>query len=95
MTERATVGRIVHFYDFGLESVTMKSNGFDHEGRRINVELNGQGSGPYAALVLQERGGGVNLKVFGPGGDWYEIAVKHKDDIAGFAQRYWEFPPRV
>lgn len=59
-------------------------------------QANGQGEGPYAALVTQVFPDGpyVNLKVFAPfGEDRDEGSVTHLDDANG-CSRYWIWPPR-
>lgn len=85
---KPTVGRTVHFYDNGLAAQNSKYA--DHNGGMVN--LNGQGAGPYPAVVIQSIPGGdyINLLVHAWGGDWREGSVSHKD--AGH-QRYWEWPP--
>lgn len=89
--QQASVGRIVHFYDHGLRGAHMK--------RTLGgaADLNGQGEGPYPALVLQvmgPEGQYVNLLVHGWGGDWREGMVEQKSGDSTLL-RYWEFPPRV
>lgn len=85
-TPRATVGRIVHFYDTALAN----------QAERGDVRLNGRGAGPYPALVLQDWSGPyVNLLVHAWGGDWREGSVAHEDDPQRFGSpRYWVWPPR-
>jgi hypothetical protein len=74
---KATVGRVVHFYDHSLN-------------------INGQGAGPYAAMVTQLFPGSdyINLTVFAP----FEViqagSVAHEDSPHGAQGRYWAWPPR-
>lgn len=84
-SQKATVGRIVHFYNTALAE-TREFNG---------VNLNGQGAGPYPALVIQDFNSGpyVNLVVHAYGGDWREGSVSEKNDTN--TSRYWVWPPRV
>jgi hypothetical protein len=65
---KATVGRIVHFYNKMLDS---------------NAN-NGIGHGPYAAIVTQDFGSGpyVNLKVLPYGNAWDEGSVSEKTEGA-------------
>ncbi|WP_210168330.1 hypothetical protein, partial [Bradyrhizobium pachyrhizi] len=62
------------------------------------VHLNGQGDGPYPAMVTQTFSGPyVNLKVLGWGKDaWDEGSVSEKPVAApdGEPVRYWTWPPR-
>jgi hypothetical protein len=61
--QKATVGRIVHFYN---ESLDTSAN-------------NGTGIGPYAAIVTQTFPGPyVNLKVLPYGSSWDEGSVSEK-----------------
>jgi hypothetical protein len=81
MTQKATVGRIVHYYDDA----------------KFDDANNGAGKGPYAALVAQVFPDGpyANLKVFVPfGDDFYAGSVAHKNDSLGGSSRYWVWPPR-
>lgn len=76
--QKATVGRVVHFYN---ESIGGGEN-------------NSMGPGPYAAIVAQTFASGpyVNLKVLVPfGEDRYEGSVS--EGVAG-SGRYWTWPPR-
>lgn len=85
---KATIGRIVHFYDRNLENAAQKVDG------NAVVRLNGQGAGPYPALVLQTfEGPYINLLVHGWGGDWREGSVSEYDAENNNA-RYWVWPPR-
>ena len=82
---KPTVGRIVHFYS---ESIAALNNGGG---------LNGQGAGPYPAIVLQTfTGPYVNLRVLGWGKDgWDEGSVSElAPDAAEKQGRYWVWPPR-
>lgn len=87
---KATVGRIVHFYDESLRGQT---------GKRVDsgfpvIALNGQGDGPYPAIVLQTFNGPyVHLLVHAFGGNWCEGSVSEKADAEG-QSRYWVWPPR-
>lgn len=83
--QKATIGRIVHFYNTSLASQIA------HNG----VNLNGQGAGPYPAMVIQEFNGPyINLIVHAYGGDWREGSVSEKSEANGNS-RYWVWPPRV
>lgn len=76
MTQKPSVGRIVHFYT-----------------EDTSKHFNGQGIGPYPAIVTQCLDGPyVNLKVLHWGGVYDEGSVSHKDDCLG---RYWAWPERV
>jgi hypothetical protein len=81
---KPTVGRIVHFYSDTLLR-TGPHNGF-----------NGQGAGPYAAIVTQAFDGGyINLKVTLPfAAAIDEGSVSEKGSPMATAGRYWEWPPR-
>jgi hypothetical protein len=64
---------------------------------KSGLDLNGQGDGPYPAIVTQTFDGPyVNLKVLGFGQEaWDEGSVSEKPETVpedGF--RYWEWPPR-
>jgi hypothetical protein len=82
MAQKATVGRIVHFYDPRIT-------------KRIgwNQGYGGRGEGPYAALVTNDIGDtGLTLWVFPP--DVAAQAVKgilHKDEAAP-GNPYWVWP---
>jgi hypothetical protein len=81
---KATVGRIVHFYSTTIASI---GNGYG---------LNGQGAGPYPAVVIQTFSSGdyINLKVLGWGKDaWDEGSVSEHVE-GGPLDRYWVWPPR-
>jgi hypothetical protein len=81
---KATVGRIVHFYNHSLADT--------HEFNGNN--LNGSGAGPYAAMVIQGFDGPyVNLLVHAYGGQWVEGSVSEKSETNN--SRYWEWPPKV
>ncbi len=59
---------------------------------------NGVGCGPYAAIITQVFGEGVdayaNLKVLPPFAESFDSgSVRHKD-FDGDSGRYWEWPPR-
>lgn len=83
-TPKPTVGRVVHFYSTALANQST-FNG---------IHLNGQGAGPYPALVIQDFNGPyVNLLVHAWGGDWREGSVSEKSDVSN--QRYWVWPPRA
>lgn len=86
ITQRPSVGRIVHFYSRKVA---------DRDPARAGYGLNGQGEGPYPAIVLQVSSGGqyVNLRVMGWGeASWDEGSVS--DDKTVSPNRYWEWPPR-
>ena len=84
MSGKPTVGRIVHFYNTGLKGQDYLNG----------VHLNGQGAGPYPALVLQSFDGPyVNLLAHAYGGNWAEGSVSEKSEAN--AARYWEWPPQV
>jgi hypothetical protein len=93
-----TIGRIVHFYDKRLTG-----NRFNNPGGNLQrVELNEQGAGPYAALVIQTfppvgPHEYVNLMVFAWGGSWHEGSVEAFDpDMPEAMQiRYYKWPPKV
>jgi hypothetical protein len=59
---KATVGRMVHFYSKSIADKDPANPGYG---------LNGQGAGPYPAVVTQTISGGAyaNLKVLGWGAD--------------------------
>lgn len=80
MSDKPTVGRIVHFYDSSLSTIAN----------------NGTGHGPYAAVITQVFDGAkyANLKVLPYGNPWDEGSVSHQDD-APECPRYWVWPPRV
>lgn len=81
---KATVGRIVHFYSDAIAGPA-------------GYGLNGQGAGPYPAIVQQTFSGPyVNLKVLGWGREaWDEGSVSEGtgNEEAG-SRRYWVWPPR-
>lgn len=86
---RLMTGRIVHFYDTGLAQLIDKASPQTGE----VIALNGQGAGPYPAIVVQTFDGPyVNLKVMAWGGDWSEGSVSEKSETN--TSRYWEWPPR-
>lgn len=87
---KATVGRIVHFYDTSLAGVRE----ITRDGKTIN--LNGQEAGPYPAVVAQtfDTGEYINLKVMAWGGDWAEGSVSEKSGAETGMPRYWVWPPR-
>ena len=75
MTDKPTVGRIVHFYSDGLN-------------------INGQGPGPYPAVVLQNFPGDyINLLVHGWERSWCEGSVSEWSETN--KARYWVWPPRT
>lgn len=79
-----SIGRIVHFYDESLRAT----------GDKNGVNLNGQGAGPYPAIVIQGFDGPyVNLLVHAYGSDWREGSVGEKSETNN--SRYWVWPPRV
>lgn len=94
---KATVGRIVHFYSEAIANKNPNSPGYG---------LNGQGAGPYPAMVMQTFPDGpyANLKVLGWGENaWDEGSVSEKPVVgpegmqAGEQHRhsrYWVWPPR-
>lgn len=88
---KATVGRIVHFYDTTLTGRQDKLDGV------TLVNLNGQGAGPYPALVLQSFPGGpyINLEIHAWGGDWTEGSIAERGSPEALAStKYWTWPPR-
>lgn len=84
-----TVGRIVHFYDRSLAAMPPTAV-IERDGKRIY--LNGQGAGPYAAIVVQAMPGYANLRVMAYGGDWIAGSVAFKGE--GDGGQWWEWPPR-
>lgn len=59
--------------------------------------FNGQGEGPYPALITQVWSGSMaNLKVFHYGGEYDEGSVSERADAAavGDTGRFWIWPPR-
>lgn len=86
---KATVGRIVHFYSDAIAHKNPASPGYG---------LNGQGAGPYPAVVTQVFSEPyANLKVLGWGeGAWDEGSVSELPAGAepGPHSRYWVWPPR-
>jgi hypothetical protein len=86
---KVTVGRIVHFYSAAIANKDPSRPGYG---------LNGQGAGPYAAVVIQISGDQyINLKVLGWGVDaWDEGSVSYQDlDAEGQEHsRFWTWPPR-
>lgn len=91
MPNRTSVGRIVHFYS---DAVANRDPACPTYG------FNGQGAGPYAALVIQAFDGPyANLKVMPYGEPFDEGSVSHFDDAHkdadGHVSRYWIEPPRV
>lgn len=85
VSQRPSVGRIVHFYSQRVA---------DRDPTRAGFGLNGQGEGPYPAIVLQVTPNGqyVNLHVMGWGDAWDEGSVS--GDKTQSPTRYWEWPPR-
>jgi hypothetical protein len=98
MLMRASVGRIVHFYNESLATGASPNPGSAGPG------YNGVGAGPYAAIVTQvfsDAEGNVtycNLKVlppFAPPFDEGSVSEKASTITNGLAtSRYWEWPPR-
>lgn len=87
---KPTVGRIVHFYSTAIANKNPTAPGYG---------LNGQGAGPYPAIVTQVFGEPyVNLKVLGWGeAAWDEGSVSPKAPVAEGREeqsRYWIWPPR-
>lgn len=80
---KPTVGRIVHFYSDAIGA------------RNGGAGLNGQGKGPYPAIVQQTFSGPyVNLKVLGWGVEaWDEGSVSEREP--GNDARCWVWPPRA
>jgi len=82
MTDKPTVGRIVHYYCHNFAAG-------DH---------NGMGVGPYAAIVSQAHVGSpyVNLKVLIPFGEILDIgSVREKPaEVGPSDDSYWAWPPR-
>lgn len=73
---KPSVGRIVHFYSAHI----------------ANGGHNGQGLGPYPAIVTQATADLVNLKVLPPFAPVFdEGSVTRKDQNP---ERYWVWPPR-
>lgn len=93
-TQKLTVGRIVHFYNEVLVGRETKGATYGQD-----IALNGQGAGPYAAVVVQtfeNKDGHVthaNLSILAYGGSWTEGSVSEKSENC--SARYWEYPPRV
>lgn len=88
MSVQPTVGRIVHFYSDTIAN---------RDPHRPGCGLNGQGAGPYVAIVTQVFDGPyVNLKVLGWGVDaWDEGSVSAKPPQVGLGNdRSWEWPQR-
>lgn len=91
-----TVGRIVHFYS------TPVANRDPSNGSRGH---NGQGEGPYAAMITQIFSGAeseeprfVNLLVFPPFAEpFHEGSVSELDPEAPVDpnRRFWAWPPKV
>ena len=64
---------------------------------KSGLNLNGQGDGPYPAVVTQTFDGPyINLKVLGWGKEaWDEGGVSEKPaNVPEGDFRYWEWPPR-
>ena len=92
MSQKPTVGRIVHFYS---DTVAQRSAGTGTPG----YGFNGVGAGPYLALVTQvfeDSNGDVvyaNLYVIPPFGDpFHEGSVSEGSENVG-PTRYWIWPP--
>jgi hypothetical protein len=83
--DKATVGRIVHFFSEAIAN---------RDPQRPGYGLNGQGAGPYPAIVTQTSGDQyANLKILGWGVDaWDEGSVTRGSDSN--PARYWIWPPR-
>lgn len=80
---KPTIGRIVHFYS---EAIGALNNGRG---------LNGQGAGPYPAIVQQTFDGPyVNLKVLGWGKETWDEGSVAEGVPPGAPTRYWVWPPR-
>lgn len=86
MTDKPTVGRIVHFYT----KTPPTKPGSAEPG------INAAGEGPYAALVIQrfDSGDYVSLHVFAFDYDWMEGSVS-EGDPENNPGRCWCWPPRV
>ncbi len=68
----------------------------------VSKHSNGQGDGPYPAIVLQtgfshgDYDSMSNLHVLSYGGSYVEgsVSEKSKAEKIGDTQRWWEWPPR-
>ena len=81
VTQRPTVGRIVHFYT---------SNKPPRSLRPVDRH------GPFAAIVtdVNEETRSVTITVLPPAGEPFWVhGVRHKNDSAR-GSRFWEWPPR-
>lgn len=59
------------------------------------LHFNGQGQGPYPAIVTQGNDLAPNLKVLPPFGSPYDQgSVPHRFTMPG-AMFWWEWPPRI
>lgn len=90
---KPTVGRIVHFYSDAQKSNPSGNPSWDGRGH------NGQGAGPYAAIVGQVFDGAdyANLFVFDPfagGLGHWEGSVSEWNGEDDKPARYWVWPPR-
>lgn len=59
-------------------------------------QTNGNGEGPYAAIVTQTIGDGpyINLKVFPPFSPAHDEGSVSEQGTLVNQQRWWEWPPR-
>lgn len=80
---KPTVGRMVHFFDPGVVKKIGLTTGY-----------NGRGAGPYAAVVTNDLGSGLELFIFYPGTPgWTAKAVLEKDDeVRKPDEPYWAWP---
>lgn len=91
---KVTTGRIVHFFDSRLANDVKEAN--DERSGQRTIALNGQGFGPYPALVLQApdgEGNMANLRISAWGGEWNERNVPELDPRSSKQDFWWTWPP--